>query len=52
LAKAAKKGSALGNSAYVSPNCPLTDLSALTTASPAGMASGVSEVEQVAISVV
>lgn len=37
---------------YLSPNCPLTDLPALTAASPAGMASGVSEVEQVAISVV
>jgi len=35
---------------YLSPNCPLTDLPA--TASPAGVASGVSEGEQVAISVV
>jgi predicted nucleotide-binding protein (sugar kinase/HSP70/actin superfamily) len=37
---------------YLSPNCPLTDLPALTTGSPAGMASGVSEVEHVAISAV
>jgi nicotinic acid phosphoribosyltransferase len=36
----------------VLPNCPLTDLSATATASPAGVASGVSDVEQVAISVV